>query len=977
MSSSRYHKQQQQQRQQNEPFLLRATNVSSPSVIHNKASQQSIAASEDYYSLSGSSNYSGEGRAHPAQSQQTITRYQTPPELYRTPMQSSVRLVTQPQPTPDPQNQQDHAVFDEEEHQPFRKTPMRGQGKRRSSEQERQAIATTAAVAGPSVSNSVRRKPVPVSPVMEQRESLASRATGDLSNVQARSSVARGFDRDESPPTPGVDDTPYIHFALDQLTRDEEVRGSRRYLGPGRDSDGNYPYLTPLQVQQQSQPLEEQRAVPTQQLYASPPRRPAYQALAQEEQSDQEIDLADAQIPEAQGPERAIQPVRPLQPMQRQGPNNFEPVAASAAEPLRAMPSLLRPVSLGLFILFVLAYLACLIIAAVWSRTQTGLTPYGSFGDGMYFVFRYLPALIGMLIMFWLVHIQIAVYRIAPFIAMSSSSPRSRAVGAKLPLQPHGFIFPYFGHFSAGLPIFGIFVFVAWLQLFTIPLLASSFNVYFLGTPSTGKWMWIAVQGAIWATIGLYIILVVTAIVLLVWLLRCPTTGLMWDARTLADLVVLLERSNAVDGIPSDDVPRLGHWRTTHRPNDVFYTYGVADKEPRSYAVGEDGRIREKLPPSRAGGSRNNRYSDPSEIDIEGQRAHSKDAMIPPPGLEFQGRIGSALPWYLRPTISFLWPAIATNLLLAFLIVSYLPATDIFRGFLPDVSVIVDILGFSSGNFLYSFLPATIAMILFLIWLDFDMAYRRLQPFASLAQSRHSKSSSEKSAATIDGDIPDRTLLTLYPASFFLFTPLLALANGHLRVAYLSTMTLLNIAIPILASGCLWSQFSIPQQRVLIFAHPAGYYALTVFVVLYGLSYLVLLFPPTGLRRHQHAIGRVESFDDIRRLVARSQLLDDLAFHGPRDETDLVTRLLAGRPAAPGLLAAPTMPAATESKISLADSLRGFGNARAAARQQQHPALLGGEQPSAGVSAAESRYAFARQVARDGGEWWGIDRVRE
>lgn len=29
--------------------------------------------------------------------------------------------------------------------------------------------------------------------------------------------------------TPGTDDTPYIHFAIDQLTRDEEVRGSRAY----------------------------------------------------------------------------------------------------------------------------------------------------------------------------------------------------------------------------------------------------------------------------------------------------------------------------------------------------------------------------------------------------------------------------------------------------------------------------------------------------------------------------------------------------------------------------------------------------------------------------------------------------------------------------------------------------------------------------------------------------------------------------
>ena len=33
---------------------------------------------------------------------------------------------------------------------------------------------------------------------------------------------------DISPPTPGVDDTPYIQFAIDQLTRDEELMGRRR-----------------------------------------------------------------------------------------------------------------------------------------------------------------------------------------------------------------------------------------------------------------------------------------------------------------------------------------------------------------------------------------------------------------------------------------------------------------------------------------------------------------------------------------------------------------------------------------------------------------------------------------------------------------------------------------------------------------------------------------------------------------------------
>lgn len=37
--------------------------------------------------------------------------------------------------------------------------------------------------------------------------------------------------------TPGVDDTPYIRFAIDQLTRDEEVRGSRKYPAGARASN--------------------------------------------------------------------------------------------------------------------------------------------------------------------------------------------------------------------------------------------------------------------------------------------------------------------------------------------------------------------------------------------------------------------------------------------------------------------------------------------------------------------------------------------------------------------------------------------------------------------------------------------------------------------------------------------------------------------------------------------------------------------
>lgn len=985
----------EQQQQQNEPFLLRATNVSSPSIIHNKASQQSITASEDYYSLSGSSNYSGE-EAIPAAtlsaSQYTIRRVDTPPELYRTPMQSALNLPQQPQ-----SQAHEYALADDEANQPFRKTPMRGQGKRRSSGEEHAAVAALApAAAGPSASGTVRRKPVPNSPTGSQRTSATARPVSQLSATQARSSVARGFDREDSPPTPDLDDTPYVHFALDQLTRDEEVRGSRRYLGSGRDSEGNYPYLTPLQVQQQQEPLAPQKPAPVQQQQLrsafAPQQRPAYAALGQEEEIEKELEQQpqSSEVIPPRSPNRESRQIQPLQPSPNRpaGPNLFVPVTASKSQALRAYPGILRPLALGLFTLLVLAYAAALIVAAVWSRINTGLTPYGTFGDWKYFIFRFLPILLGMILFYWLVQIEVAVYRIAPFIAMTSSSPRTRAAGAKLPLQPRGFVLPYSGHFRSAQPVVALFLLIAWLQIFTIPLLAASFNVYF-----ETRWTWLAVQAAIWAVVGLYILLALALLALLIWLARVPSTGLKWDARSLADMIVLFERSNALsaDGSAQDEeTPRLGLWRTTHRPNEVFHAFGVSDRSPRTYAVGEDGRIREKLPvagssaPPSAGATRYgtadaqvSRFSEAS-ADMEIQRS-SHEAILPRRAADASqsDKHGHVLPWYLRSTLAVLWPIISIVLLLAFLIVSYLSVTDILAGFLPQTPSIVDHYGFSAGNFLYSIMPAFLGMLCVLFWLDLDFAWRRLAPIASLAQlpRRHSaarNSETEKLAAAPQhsqdgvsaGDIPERTLLPSYAATIAPVTALHALSHGHFRVAYIAIITTLNLAVPVLAGGVFWSQFSVPQQRVLIYVWPAAYYALSVFLVIAALSYLAI-FPSRSLRKHGREIGRVECFDDIRRLVLRSQIVDDVAFHEPRDRVDLETRLIVGTP----VVAA--FPAGLRSKTSVADSLRGFMRGHTAVRQQQQLDVEGQQ-----GNFVQPHYAFSRTVSRDGGEWSGIDRVR-
>lgn len=64
------------------------------------------------------------------------------------------------------------------------------------------------------------------------------RKSTSSSSSESETTIMRRPIDEVSPPTPGVDDTPYIQFAIDQLTRDEEVVGPRHEnLG----SEASYP----------------------------------------------------------------------------------------------------------------------------------------------------------------------------------------------------------------------------------------------------------------------------------------------------------------------------------------------------------------------------------------------------------------------------------------------------------------------------------------------------------------------------------------------------------------------------------------------------------------------------------------------------------------------------------------------------------------------------------------------------------------
>ena len=947
--------------------------VSNPSIIHSKPSKQSITASEDYYSLSSSNSTQADERGR---STNTIHRYQTPPSRYRTPQQnpnSSSNLAVIPQ---------EQYAADESTDPVVRKTPMRGEGKPRQSFPE--SSSSDSATAGPSAhagaaaalrEGGVRRKPVP-STVMEGPDSPRSAEYIDAG--QARSSVAQDLDREGSPTTPGVDDTPYIRFALDQLTRDEEVRGSRRYPGTGAavvQNQGPDGQQFQARDQQPSQARDQEGgasdlgigsaaaagaavlgagAAAAGITYASHGEADAREAEQEQQPSQQWPD-----------PSRRFDEPPPRNPRhvinnQPQEPDLFIPVTNEDQyqRPLDFLPGLLRPLSLLLFLLVVMVMLALLLVCAIWSLTHKGIFNYGTFGDSRYFIFEYLPTMLGMLLLYWLIQIEVAVYRIAPFIAISSDSHRSWEEGAKLPLYPKTFLLPYLGHFRAGQSVVGIFMLISWLQIWTIPLLASGFNVYFFGAPSTGIWRWIATAGLIWPVIGLYLFLVFAVVALLLWL-HNQQTGLRWDPRSLADMVVLLERSNALRLSEDEDLrhepPRLGYWRTTRGGNEVFHAYGIADKPARRYEL-ENGRIVEKAP---LNAEERPYWKSRISDDMGREQRHSREKMLPkyPHGEEDEMSGGRAVPWFLRPSAALLWAIVAVVLLLAFLIVSYLPSTAVSGGFDPLVPAPVNTMGYSTTNFLYSFIPAVLALICFLGLVDIDYAYRRLQPYVSLLDSD-------------SGELAEKSLLLSYSADLPGVVTVSALASGHYRVAGLSLFSLIAAALPILGGGVFWAQFYIPTQSIRISAHMPAYYALSAFVVLYALAF-VLAFPWDKNTREVDAAlpRRNEAFRwrDIVGLFRGSRILDDVAFHNPISKTDLVTRLLSvplGTALQPPPSLGRSQEAAQGSKVSLADSVRGFGRAR---QQAGGIGLGAGEVP---------RYGLGVFTGRDGREFVGVDRLR-
>ena len=702
------------------------------------------------------------------------------------------------------------------------------------------------------------------------------------------------MDPDAGPPTPGVDDTPYIRFAIDQLTRDEEVRGSRRYPLPGAS------YVAPESHPRSFSPTAAELNAARQRRHSeSPPNLPSINPVRVQDQTTSTIPFQEPPVP-AYTKEADISPVEKREAKQQQArgapfppridsrPAHQSPSSGSEpgilipyddeVPPLSFVPGILRPLWLGIYLVLSLLMLLALAFSGAWSGTHLGLDTYSGFGDGRYFVFQYLPTICGLLMLIWLFQIQIAVQRISPFIAMSSMSAKARTEGPLMKAQPTNFLLPDLSCFKAAQPVLGVCRLVFWLQIFTVPLLTCLYNVYFYGDAQTGSWRWTTVQGIAWTLFALYALLSMAILALLVYL-RHRRTGLRWDSRSIADLIAMLDRSNvSTDYINSetftrarqfkerlgDRSDRLGYWRTSNRPNETFYGIGEEGAETRRYSV-QAGRIREKpierssfppdTPSTAAGGS-----------DLES-------------GGSFHGIRTRYLPWYIRPSTVLLLALAAILLYVAFLIASFVNRA-VIHGFSPLTMVQPTSEGFSATNFTYSFVPAVIAQFLFLGWLSIDYAFRRLQPYAAMTRGEGEGASAEHS------------LLLDYPARLPISIGIEAARNADLRVFWFSTLSLIAATLPVLAGGCFWAQYYAQDQQVRVAVEPAGYYALCTFLALYAFSIPLVLI---GLRKRRMPHACTTIAEQVSFLY-QSNLIGEHEWQSPlASRLDMVTRLLSAR----------------------------------------------------------------------------------
>ncbi|KAH9888609.1 hypothetical protein F4778DRAFT_399855 [Xylariomycetidae sp. FL2044] len=711
-------------------------------------------------------------------------------------------------------------------------------------------------------------------------------------------SLARDFKDDlaraASMVTPGVDEVPYIRYALDALSR-KPHDGWRVSHMPSRSSDASGIPEAHLIVNPgplvlhppaahipsggaHSRPLSAPPVSPQQDLQARRSRREgdtesdeAYSSLYRPESRDYFLEHLEASrqmrmptdpiIPEKRTPPRT------LEYWKAQGDKHVDPEVGEQEFPaLTAKPWILRSQSLLLLASLCGLTITALVFCAIYSIGRNGFTPYeGTIYGGQYFVFRILPQLLSAALLLYAQSAISVAFRILPFSLMASHDRRERRNAVFAPLYPKSFLWPQLvGTWGVWVPILNV-----WLMNLTIPLSSGLFTVVLVD----GSWRWSTVQSVAWTLVALYVSLLLSILVMVVYWRR-RRTGLMdkWHHRTLADIIYLVSQSNSLaqyhglETMPTlremkqtldGTAERLGYWCTPEEPtNFTFYGIGVptAEEDP---------------------GTEKSAHAPWAQRRGSGQSLVSGNTNGRRGGQDVRSRY---LPWCFRNSQVVLSAVGAVTLLVALVVVSFVRSTDVRSGFLPQLSADPTPGAFSPADFLYSFVPSLLGLVLYLLFHSLDLTLRVLTPWGELARK--------------EGARAETSLLLDYAACLPWESTYKAIRNKHWRVAFISLLAPLFILLPVLGGG-LFLALTPSSGIVRMYPHVPVFAILLTLLFLYAAA-LVSLIPQRKQFRLPHA---VTCLAEVISFCCNEQLRTDKAFDFDRvgNHHDLCAQLDAGR----------------------------------------------------------------------------------
>jgi hypothetical protein len=384
----------------------------------------------------------------------------------------------------------------------------------------------------------------------------------------------------------------------------------------------------------------------------------------------------------------------------------------------------------------------------------------------------------------------------------------------------------------------------------------------------------------------LYLALLASTIIVWRYWATLESTGLIWDPRALADIAAIVSETNTAGDYRGTQLARTREgirFALRRRTGDRlgYWTW----KDGRAgfwHALGSPMDDANPIPaPNLAAGQRMERHDEKQagvKISAEGSffatdQDPDRDMEASNPSTQARHRY---LPWCLR-TSHLLWFTLTTFILLvAIFVAAFLPSTRIAAGFAPGLRADPQPDAFSPADFLYSFIPALIGRIPFLLFQSIDFHLRVLEPWAALSH---------------DGGAPaTRSLLADYAACAPLQSTCRALQNHHWRVAVVSLLSTVFILIPVLAGG-MFMALTTGGAEVRMFPNMPCFVFLLVLLVLFLLA-LIGLFPARQALRMPHAVACLA---EVVGFLVGSDLKEEETFRGCLSRGEMLEKMGAAR----------------------------------------------------------------------------------